>query len=148
MRRYGDVAGADSVLAWQTGYPFGVNLAAGHPRYNPGEFTGPDMLARGEIDAAVVVGSATLAGFGPAALAALGRVPVVVLDPPGAACPVPAAVVFPTAVYGVHKPGTAYRLDEVPIPLRVLLPTDLPTDADVLGGLLGRLGEDDDVLPG
>ncbi len=48
MRRFGDVAGADSVLAWQTGYPFGVNLSRGYPRYNPGEFTGPDVLARGE----------------------------------------------------------------------------------------------------
>jgi GNAT superfamily N-acetyltransferase len=32
----------------------------------------------------------------------------------------PAAVRFTTAVYGVHRPGTAYRMDEVPLPLRVL----------------------------
>ncbi len=138
MRRYGDVAGADSVLAWQTGYPFGVNLSAGYPRYNPGEFTGPDLLARGEPDLCLLVGSETAKDFPPAATAHLRRIPVIALDPPGVR-EVPAAVRFPTAVYGVHRPGTAYRLDEVPIPLRVLLPTDLPSDSDVLGELLKRV---------
>jgi formylmethanofuran dehydrogenase subunit B len=139
MRRYGDVAGADSVLVWQTGYPFGVNLSRGHPRYNPGEFTGPEMLARGEPDACILVGSETVADFPPEALAHLRRIPVIALDPPGAEPPVPAQVRFTTAVYGVHKPGTAYRMDEVPVPLRVLLPTDYPSDADVLNELLRRV---------
>jgi len=140
MRRYGDVAGADSVLGWQTGYPFGVNLSRGHPRYNPGEFTGPEMLARGEPDACLFVGSETAADFPPAALAHLRRIPVIALDSANVAPPVPAAVRFTTAVYGVHRPGTAYRMDEVPVPLRVLLPTDYPSDADVLTELLRRVG--------
>lgn len=139
MRRFGDVAGADSVLAWQTGYPFGVNLSRGYPRYNPGEFTGPEMLARGEPDVCVLVGSETVADFPAAALAHLNRIPVIALDPPGAEPPVPAAVRFTTAVYGVHRPGTAYRMDEVPVPLRVLLPTDYPSDAEVLNALLARV---------
>jgi len=33
MRVYGDVAGADSVLCWQTGFPFSVSLSRGYPRY-------------------------------------------------------------------------------------------------------------------
>ena len=138
MRRYGDVAGADAVLGWQTGYPFGVNFARGYPRYNPGEFTGPDMLARAEVDACLFVGSETAADFPPAALARLRAIPVVALDPPGAEPVVPAAVRFTTAIYGIHRPGTAYRLDEVPIPLRVLLPTEYPSDGEVLGNLLER----------
>ena len=73
MRRYGDVAGADSVLTWQTGYPFGVNLGRGYPRYNPGEFTGPEMLARGEVDACLIVGGETAADFPPLPSAACGR---------------------------------------------------------------------------
>ena len=140
MRRFGDVAGADSVLAWQTGYPFGVNLSRGYPRYNPGEFTGPNVLARGEPDACLLVGSETVADFPPAALEHLRKIPVIALDSPGAEPPVPTAVRFTTAVYGIHRPGTAYRMDEVPIPLRVLLPTDYPSDADVLNELLKRVG--------
>lgn len=140
MRRYGDVAGADSVLAWQTGYPFGVNLSRGYPRYNPGEFTGPEMLARGEPDACLLVGSEAVADFPPAALDHLRRIPVIALDSANVESPVPAAVRFTTAVYGVHRPGTAYRMDEVPVPLRVLLPTDYPSDAEVLTELLSRVG--------
>jgi formylmethanofuran dehydrogenase subunit B len=140
MRRYGDVAGADSVLAWQTGYPFGVNLSRGYPRYNPGEFTGPEMLARGEVDLCLLVGSETIADFPAAALDHLKRIPVIVLDSPGVESPVPAAVKFRTAVYGIHRQGTAYRMDEVPIPLRVLLPTDYPSDGEVLNEMLRRVG--------
>ena len=139
MRRFGDVAGADSVLTWQTGYPFGVNLARGFPRYNPGEFSAPDMLARGEVDACLFVGSETSTEFSPAALEHLRRIPVVALETPLAETPVPAAVRFTTAVYGVHRPGTAYRMDEVPIPLRVLLPTDYPSDGEVLSQIIARL---------
>ena len=141
MRRFGDVAGADSVLTWQTGFPFGVNLGRGYPRYNPGEFTGPDVLARGEVDACVVVGSDTAAGLPAAALDHLRRIPVILLDSPGEQEVVRADVTFTTAVYGVHRPGTAYRMDEVPVPLRVLLPTDLPSDGEVLGELLRRVAD-------
>ncbi|MGL6094529.1 MAG: formylmethanofuran dehydrogenase subunit B, partial [Fimbriiglobus sp.] len=139
LRRAGDVAGADGVLTWQTGYPFGVNLGRGFPRYNPGEFTAPDLLARGDVDACVLVGGACAADLPAAAREHLRRIPVVSLDPPGAERVVPAAVRFTTAVFGVHRPGTAQRLDEVGIPLRVLLPSALPDDGDVLAELLRRM---------
>ena len=138
MRRFGDVAGADAVLSWQTCYPFGVNFFRGYPRYNPGEFTGPEMLARGEVDLCVIVGGETAADLPDESMARLKSIPVILLDPPGVEPLVPAAVRFITAVYGVHRPGTAYRMDNVPIPLRVILPTDYPSDDEVLGELLRR----------
>ena len=46
MRVQGNVVGADSVLLWQTGYPFAVNMARGYPRYNPGEFSVQGLLER------------------------------------------------------------------------------------------------------
>ena len=77
------------------------------------------------------------------ALAALERIPLILLDSPSAAHMTKhegqRTVFFPTAVYGIHRPGTAYRMDEVAIPLKVLLPTDCPSDADVLRELHGRL---------
>ncbi|VTS02749.1 formylmethanofuran dehydrogenase subunit B [Tuwongella immobilis] len=139
MRRLGDVAGADSVLTWQTGYPFGVNFAAGYPRYNPGEFSAPEMLARGEIDACLFVGSETALEFPVEAQARLRQIPIITLDSPGVKPFIPPTVRFTTAVYGVHRPGTAYRMDEVPIPLRVLLPTSLPSDGEILTALRDRL---------
>lgn len=139
MRRYGDVAGADAVLSWQACFPFGVNFARGYPRYNPGEFTGPEMLTRGDADLALIVCGETAADLPAAALERLRRIPVILLDPPGVEPLVPAAVRFTTAVYGVHRPGTAYRMDNVPIPLRTILPTSYPSDDEVLEELLKRV---------
>jgi formylmethanofuran dehydrogenase subunit B len=140
MRVQGDVAGADTVLAWQTGYPFSVNLARGYPRFNPGEFSAQGLLERAEVDACLLVGSEGVARFTPAAVAHLRGIPTVVLDYPTAESLVPPTVRFTTAVYGVHRGGTVYRMDEVPIPLRPVLPTDYPTDAEVLRLVQQRLG--------
>jgi formylmethanofuran dehydrogenase subunit B len=52
---------------------------------------------------------------------------------------IPPSVRFTTAVYGIHLPGTAYRMDEVPIPLRAVLPPQYASDADVLDALCERL---------
>ncbi len=132
MRVSGDVAGADSVLAWQTGYPFSVSLARGYPRFNPGEFTAHDLLLRGEVDACLLVGSFGVRRFMPAAIANLRRIPTIVLDPPTMESLTPPTVRITTAIPGIHLAGTAYRMDEVPIPLREILPTHYPSDADVL----------------
>jgi formylmethanofuran dehydrogenase subunit B len=139
MRVPGDVAGADSVLAWQTGYPFSVNLAKGYPRYNPGEFSANEMLERGEADACLLVGSEGVARFSAAAVARLRAIPTIVLDHPTVDSAVPSTVRFTTAVYGVHLPGTAYRMDEIPIPLRPFLHSDYPSDAKVLTQIRERV---------
>lgn len=132
MRVPGDVTGADSVLCWQTGYPFSVNLARGWPRYNPGEFSANDLLERGEADACLLVGSEGVAAFSPRAQQNLRRIPTIVLDYPTFDSLIEPTVRFTTAVYGVHRPGTAYRMDEVPIPLRAVLESDYWSDAEVL----------------
>ncbi len=139
MRVSSDVAGADSVLAWQTGYPFSVNLARGYPRFNPGEFTAHDLLLRGEVDAFLLVGSFGVRRFSAEAVANLRRIPTIVLDPPTMESLIPPMVRFTTAIPGVHVPGTAYRMDEIPIPLRALLPSRYPSDADVLQTIRERI---------
>jgi formylmethanofuran dehydrogenase subunit B len=135
MRVYGDVAGADSVLCWQTGYPFSVSLSRGYPRYNPGEYSANELLERGEADACLLVGSEGVSKLSRAAIEHLRRIPTITLDYPTVASAIPATVRFTTAVYGVHLPGTAYRMDEVPIPLRAVLPAQYPSDAEVLSAV-------------
>lgn len=139
MRIPGDVSGADSVLCWQTGFPFSVNLARGYPRYNPGEYTAGNLLERNEVDAVVLVGSEGVSKLSPAAQDYLKTVPTIVLDYPGQECPFVPTVRFTTGVYGIHHAGTAYRMDEVPIPLRVVLKSDLPSDETVLQQILARV---------
>ncbi len=135
MRIPGDVAGADSVLCWQTGFPFSVNLSRGYPRYNPGEYSANETLARGEADCCLLLGAEGLSALAPEAVARLREIPTILLDYPTASRPLTPDVAFTTAVYGVHLPGTAYRMDEVPVPLRAVLETTYPSDADVLGDI-------------
>lgn len=132
MRVQGNVVGADSVLLWQTGYPFAVNMARGYPRYNPGEFSVQGLLERGEADACLLVGSETLDWLSPQAVAHLRLIPTVVLDPPDVEAAVPATVRFRTATPGIHLAGTAYRMDGVPVPLRAVLPARYPSDQEIL----------------
>lgn len=132
MRVPGDVAGADSVLCWQTGFPFSVNLARGYPRFNPGEYTAMNLLERKEVDAAVLVGSEGVAKLSRSAQAHLRSIPTIVLEYPSVQLPLTPDVRFETAVYGIHRRGTAYRMDETPIPLRSVLSSNLPSDDEVL----------------
>ncbi len=139
MRVGGDVSGADSVLCWQTGYPFSVNFARGFPRYNPNEFSAADMLERGEPDALVLVGSTRLECFPPAALRHLERIPTILIEHPYGVVPFQPKLRITTAVYGIHRHGTAYRMDETPIPLRPLLGSTDPSDGEVLSRIHASL---------
>jgi len=132
MRIPGDVTGADMVLAWHTGYPFSVNFARGYPRYNPDEFSAQGMLEREEVDACLLVGSEGMSRFSERARAYLRRIPTIVLDYPTIESLIVPTIRFTTAVYGIHRTGTAYRMDGVPIPLRAFLPSDYPSDCEVL----------------
>jgi formylmethanofuran dehydrogenase subunit B len=139
LRVAGNVTGADSVLCWQTGFPFGVNLARGFPRYNPGEYTAGELLARKEVDAAVLVGTWRASAFSQPAMSYLRTIPTIVLDHAAAVPPIDPTVRFTTAIYGIHRPGTAYRMDEVPIQLRPVLDSTLPSDDEVLRSIYASL---------
>jgi formylmethanofuran dehydrogenase subunit B len=141
LRIPGDVAGADSVLCWQTGFPFAVNFSRGYPRYNPGEFSADQLLTSGAVDVCLVVGSESTEFLPRSARQALARMPTIVLDYPHAASDWEPSVRFTTAVYGIHAPGTAYRMDETPIPLRTLLPSEFPTDEAILDAISARCHE-------
>jgi formylmethanofuran dehydrogenase subunit B len=139
MRGHGNVTGADNVVSWSTGYPFGVNFGRGYPRFNPGEFTVVDLLARGESDAALIVSADPAANFPQVAIDHLRRIPTVVLDPALSETAKIARVAITTAVYGINVAGTVYRMDDVPIRLRPALPSRYPSDEDVLKAIATRI---------
>jgi formylmethanofuran dehydrogenase subunit B len=136
MRGHGNVTGADQVMTWQSGYPFAVSYARGYPVYGPGEFSAVDVLARREADAALILASDPVAHFPRAAAQELECIPTIVLDPMPSLTTAIAAVVFPTACYGVDAAGTAYRMDGIPIRLRPVLPATRPTDEEILDRLI------------
>lgn len=141
VRGHGNVTGADNVVSWRTGYPFGVNLSRGYPRFNPGEYTSADILARREADAAMIIASDPMANFSQPAREHLASIPFIALDPKETPTTRAATVAFSTAVYGINVPGTVYRMDDVPIPLRPAFPSPLPSDLEILTRLERRIRE-------
>ncbi len=138
-RGHGNVTGADNVVAWRTGYPFGVNLGRGYPRFNPGEYTASDILARGEADAAMILASDPMANFNEKARQHLQSIPYIALDPKETPTTRHAAVAFHVATYGINVPGTVYRMDDVPIPLRPAFESPHPSDYQILRGIEKRV---------
>lgn len=132
MRGHGNVTGGDVIMRWTTGYPFGVNLARGYPRFNPGEFSTIDLLIRGDCDAALVLGADPGATMPQPAIDHLARIPTIVLDPKVTHTSKLARVHFTTAVTGISAPGTVYRMDEIPLPLRPALKSPYPTDEEIV----------------
>lgn len=141
MRGHGNVTGADTVLTWQSGYPFGVNYSQGYPRFGPGEFTAVDLLVRREADAALILSSDPGSNFPAAARDHLASIPTIVLDPKANDTTRLAKVHIITAPYGISAPGTVYRMDEVPLPLRPAIPSPHPTDEEVLRRIADRVKE-------
>jgi formylmethanofuran dehydrogenase subunit B len=146
MRGHGNVTGADVVMRWTTGYPFGITFNRGYPRYNPGEFSTIDLLVRGDADAALILGADPGATMPQPAIDHLARIPTIVLDPKVTHTSRIARVHITTAVTGISAPGTGYRMDEVPLPLRPALKSPYPTDEEVIRRIHEAVAEKPDWM--
>lgn len=136
MRGHFNVAGSDAVLTWQTGYPFAVNFSRGYPQYGPGEFSAVDLLARREVDAALILASDPTAHLPYQAARYLEEIPTIVIDPKRNMTTEVARVVIPTATAGISAEGTAYRMDNIPIRLQKVMDSPYPPDEEVLGKII------------
>ncbi len=122
LRAGGNRSGADALLTWQTGYPLAADFARGYPRYRPHDGTAADRLNRGEVDVILAVGAAS--GIPEDLRSSMARVDASAAIGPRASESMFAArgVVIDTGIAGVHEDGTALRMDDVPLPLRALVP--------------------------
>ncbi len=143
MRGHFNVAGTNEVFTWQTGYPFAVDFSHGYPKYNPGETSVVDILRRGESDAALIVASDPVSNFPKMAVKNLVANPLVVIDPQITPTSMMADVVIPSSLVGIEAEGTAYRMDQVPLPLRKIVepPMGSASDVEVLQRILERVRE-------
>ena len=143
MRGHGNVTGADVVIRWPTGYPFGINFSRGYPRFNPGEYSTVDLLVRGEVDAALVLAPipARRCRSRPSTTWPASRRSS--LDPKVTHTSRLARVHITTAATGISAPGTVYRMDEVPLPVRPALQSPYPTDEEVIGRILDAVALED-----
>ena len=141
MRGWFNVAGADEVTTWQTGYPYAVDLTQGYPRFNPGDTSAIDATARGEIDAALVVASDPVSHFPRAAVKHLLRIPIVTLEPKRTPTSEASEVVIPSAILGVEAEGTIYRIDGVPLEAKKVIepPLGVRSDVETLDAIIKRV---------
>ncbi|MBX6315046.1 MAG: formylmethanofuran dehydrogenase subunit B [Isosphaeraceae bacterium] len=134
----GNPSGAEAVLTWQAGAPLAVDFGRGYPRFLPVEANATILLARGQVDAALILADDPAPGrLSPAAQEHLRRIPTVVIAPD--ATTRPATVALSSATPGIHTAGTVIRSDGVSLPLRPALAIDLPTDREWLDMIRGRL---------
>jgi formylmethanofuran dehydrogenase subunit B len=115
LRGGGNRSGAEAVLTWQTGFPFATDFAQGVPEYRPHAGAGV-LLARGEIDAALVIGAA--ASLPEPVARGLTELATVVIGPRASQGAWHPTVAIDTGVAGIHEGGTAVRMDDVLLPLR------------------------------
>jgi formylmethanofuran dehydrogenase subunit B len=143
LRMPGNPVGAENVLTWQTGFPSAVSFASGTPRSAPGEFGGEAVLARGDVDAALIVGAEPARFLPEAALQNLWRLPTVFIGDPGLPEGARATVHIATAPLSASD-GHVFRMDGVALRRRAQAhepsrePNEslpLPTEAEVLKAL-------------
>ncbi|MDI6904426.1 MAG: molybdopterin-dependent oxidoreductase [Candidatus Bathyarchaeia archaeon] len=141
MRGHFNVAGANTVFTWQTGYPYAVDFSLGYPRYNPGETSVTDVLLRGESEASLIVASDPVANFPRKAAEHLVKNPLIVIDPHMSVTAQMADVVIPSAFVGIEASGTAYRMDHVPLPLKKVVdpPKGVLPDEEILRRILSEV---------
>jgi formylmethanofuran dehydrogenase subunit B len=147
MRGHGNVTGGDVLMRFTTGYPFGVSLSRGYPRFNPGEFSTVDILLRGDNDAALILGADPGATMPQPAIDHLASIPTIVLDPKVTHTSRLARVHITTAATGISAPGTVYRMDEIPLPLRPPLKSPYPTDEEVVRRIYQAVAAKPPVAP-
>ncbi len=124
LRAGGNRSGAEAVTTWQTGFPFAVDYGGGVPRYRPSEGAAA-ALAQDAVDAALVLGAPSSV---PQPVAAgLARVPCVAIGPRASTAAFRTAVAIDSGLPGVHEAGMAFRMDDVPLPLRAMLPASQNT---------------------
>ncbi|MCL1976923.1 MAG: formylmethanofuran dehydrogenase subunit B [Candidatus Bathyarchaeota archaeon] len=141
MRGHFNVTGANTVFAWQTGYPFALDFSQGYPQYNPGEFTAIDLLRREDNDATLVISADPGAHFPKSALQNMMKYPLITINPDWNAISRLGDVVFPTQWCGIEQAGTAYRMDSVAISLKKVVeaPKGVPTDEEILRRILEKV---------
>ena len=143
MRGHYNVAGANQVFTWNTGYAYSIDFSRGYARYNPGEFSSVEVLLKDLVDASLIVASDPASNFPAASVKNLFKHPLIAIEPHETPTSANADIVLPAAIAGIEAEGTAYRMDNVPIRLRKVkdAPGECLTDKIILEKLIEKVKE-------
>lgn len=140
LGRAGNLAGAEAVLTWQTGFLGGVEFSGAGPRPLEGRGTLADLLESGAADAVLAVADGWPEGLSDAAVRHLASIPRIVIGPPALfeGRPGP-TLALAAATPAIDASGTLVRVDGVSLPVRALFAGRLPADRQWLEQLRHRL---------
>jgi formylmethanofuran dehydrogenase subunit B len=99
---------ANSICAWQSGYPLRVNFSKGFPDYDPNHYTTSNLLKNKEVDSLLWVSSFNSSHKPPKA-----SIPTIVLAPPDIKIDFKPDVYIPVSIPGVDHSGQLFRTDSV-----------------------------------
>jgi formylmethanofuran dehydrogenase subunit B len=135
-----NATGAASVLAWRTGFSHGVDFSVDNSTANlNGLICAERLLQRGEVDVALVICDDPAEHFGAAALKRLAAIPTVVIDWQQTADWRAANVALTVAVPGIEAAGTMFRFDGVPLGLRPVIGSPVPSDFELMRMLIAAI---------
>lgn len=141
MRGHYNVTGFNQVAAWESGYPYCVDFSTDVPRYNPGETGANDLLQNKEADAMMVVASDPGAHFPQKAIERMAEIPLIAIEPHRTPTTELADIIIPPAIVGLEAEGSAYRMEGVPLRMKKVVDTDLPSDEEILKDILKKVRE-------
>ncbi len=135
MKGHFNVLGAVNLLLRETGFPFGVDFSR-DSIFEPGKTTVLDVIAREEVDAALIVGADPFSSFPMAITRKLRDLPLILIDPFETPTTQFTSVAIPTAITGVETEEIAYRMDGLPLKLEKIVDCEYPSDGDILERIL------------
>ena len=95
----------------------------------------------------MIIASDPMSNFSEPARQHLKTIPYVAFDPKETPTSRSAEVAFTVATYGINVPGTVYRMDDVPIPLRPAFKSPHPSDYDLLVAIEKQVRERKNIQP-
>jgi formylmethanofuran dehydrogenase subunit B len=126
---------AGAVCGWQSGYPLRVSFASGKPDYDQYRYAIGRMLAAGEGDALLWIGS-----ISPDIVPPATKIPTVVLGTPDLKLTDEPAVFIPVGTPGLDHDGRLVRCDNVvSLPCKSVNRAKLPRVADVVAAIQAAL---------
>ncbi|MFX1337249.1 MAG: formylmethanofuran dehydrogenase subunit B [Promethearchaeota archaeon] len=96
-----------------------------------------------DFDCSIIVGTDPISHLPRSLSQKLAKKPIIVVDNNKSATSYIADIVLPSAITGIEVPGTAYRLDLVPVELKGILkpPSNVPSDEEILTKIIEKINQ-------
>jgi len=123
---------ANSLSAWQSGFPLRVNFSVGFPKHDIGRNSTKNLLRNKEVDALMWISSFSSNNNPPKA-----NIPTIILATPGTKLNFKPDVFIPVAIPGIDHSGQLIRTDNVvSLPLKKLRDSKYTSVSNILNHII------------